>query len=138
MTGAGPTIPAAAIAAITAAVWELAMRQGPRRHRLGRTLWWVILAIAVVGVVGIARTMGSGPAAPARNPAESAEAIVGGVPPVARSTCPDGSPVKGNINERGQWIYHVPGGAFYAQTHPERCFASESEAWQAGFRPSRR
>jgi hypothetical protein len=101
-------------------------------------LWWISLAIVVVGVVGIARTVGSGPAAPARNPAGGAEAISGGVTPVARSTCPDGSPVKGNINERGQWISHVPGGEFYVQTHPERCFASEAEAWHTGFRPARR
>jgi hypothetical protein len=114
------------------------MVERPRRFRLGRTLWWVILAIAVVGVVGIARTLGSGPTAPVRTQSGSADAIIGGVPPVARSTCPDGSLVKGNVNERGQWISHVPGGAFYPQTQPERCFASASAAWQAGFRPSRR
>jgi hypothetical protein len=101
-------------------------------------LWWIALAIIVVGVVGIARTVGAGPAAPVRPQSGSAEAIVGGVPPIARGTCPDGSLVKGNINERGQWISHVPGGEYYVQTHPERCFASEAEAWHAGFRPSRR
>jgi hypothetical protein len=90
----------------------------------------------MVGVVGIARTMRTGPAGP--GPAVSPDAIVGGVSPVSRNACPDGYPVKGNINQQGQGISHVPGGAFYSQTNPERCFASEAEAWAAGFRPSRR
>ncbi|SHJ33869.1 hypothetical protein SAMN02745244_02279 [Tessaracoccus bendigoensis DSM 12906] len=52
--------------------------------------------------------------------------------------CPAGYPVKGNISASGERIYHVPGGAFYDRTVPERCFASASDASKAGFRASLR
>src|SRR5215207_8612619 len=54
------------------------------------------------------------------------------------SECPDDFPIKGNINERRERIYHVPGGQFYAKTDAERCFVTESDAIEAGFRPSQR
>ena len=51
--------------------------------------------------------------------------------------------IKGNINDRGERIYHVPGGAFYDRTRispskGERWFCTEAEARQAGWRRSRR
>jgi len=52
--------------------------------------------------------------------------------------------IKGNISiERGERIYHVPGGAFYSQTRidtarGERWFCSEAEAQAAGWRRSKR
>jgi endonuclease YncB( thermonuclease family) len=51
--------------------------------------------------------------------------------------------IKGNINGRGERIYHVPGGQFYDQaiideTAGQRWFCSEKEALDAGWRPSRR
>lgn len=55
-----------------------------------------------------------------------------------RGRCPEGYPVKGNINQRGDQIYHVPGGDFYTQTNPEACFATAADAAAAGFRPSQR
>jgi hypothetical protein len=48
--------------------------------------------------------------------------------------CPATHPIKGNASSM---IYHVPGGAFYAKTFPEACFASESDARAAGYRRSR-
>jgi micrococcal nuclease len=53
-------------------------------------------------------------------------------------SCPPDRPIKGNINRRGERIYHVPGGAFYDRTKPERCFATEEEAQREGFRRARR
>lgn len=54
------------------------------------------------------------------------------------SDCPADHPVKGNIVDRGEnkgdKIYHVPGGSSYAQTKPERCFVDIAEAKLAGFR----
>jgi hypothetical protein len=46
---------------------------------------------------------------------------------------------KGNINSKGERIYHVPGGRSYANTvidptHGERWFCSEAEAQAAGWR----
>jgi hypothetical protein len=114
-----------------------------RPRRQGRTILWIILAIVIVGVVGIARTMRAGPGDLSPGPFGSGgdrdpAAMVAGASPVARTVCPDTHPVKGNINPQGQWIYHPPGGEFYPQTNPERCFATEAEAWRAGFRPARR
>lgn len=43
--------------------------------------------------------------------------------------------IKGNINSRGEKIYHMPGGANYDNTKPEQWFKTEAEAVAAGFRP---
>ena len=44
--------------------------------------------------------------------------------------------IKGNINSKGEQIYHLPGGAYYNKTIPEKWFKTELEAQEAGFRPS--
>lgn len=46
--------------------------------------------------------------------------------------CPN--PIKGNINSKGDKIFHVPGGSAYDRTKPEQWFCSEQEALDAGFR----
>ncbi|MBE7700691.1 hypothetical protein H9623_10305 [Oerskovia sp. Sa1BUA8] len=46
--------------------------------------------------------------------------------------------VKGNHSSSGEWIYHVPGGQFYAVTIPEACFDTEAQAVAAGYRKSKR
>lgn len=51
--------------------------------------------------------------------------------PVSRTSCPATHPIKANA---GSGIYHVPGHAWYAATHPERCFATEDAATAAGYR----
>jgi hypothetical protein len=53
-----------------------------------------------------------------------------------------GCDIKGNINSKGDRIYHVPGGRYYASTvvdsaHGERWFCSEAEARAAGWRPAK-
>lgn len=48
-------------------------------------------------------------------------------------TCPPGYPVKGNDNSG---IYHVPGQRFYDATNARRCFITEQDAINAGFRRS--
>lgn len=50
--------------------------------------------------------------------------------------------IKGNVNTRGEKIYHVPGQKYYAETrispaHGERWFCSEEEAEAAGWRKSK-
>jgi endonuclease YncB( thermonuclease family) len=52
---------------------------------------------------------------------------------------PDGCVIKGNINQQGKKIYHVPGGRWYEQTRidesrGQRWFCSEAEARAAGWR----
>lgn len=49
-----------------------------------------------------------------------------------------GKVIKGNINSKGEKIYHVPGGAYYERTKPEQTFSTVEEAEAAGFRPSSR
>lgn len=46
--------------------------------------------------------------------------------------------IKGNINSRGEKIYHMPKGMYYDRTNPEECFDTEKEAVAAGFRKSQR
>ncbi|WP_226656080.1 thermonuclease family protein [Pseudalkalibacillus hwajinpoensis] len=46
--------------------------------------------------------------------------------------------IKGNINSKGEKIYHVPEGSYYEMTKAEEMFCSTTEAEAAGFRPSSR
>ncbi|WP_435053809.1 sunset domain-containing protein [Mesorhizobium australicum] len=53
-----------------------------------------------------------------------------------------GCDIKGNINDRGEHIYHVPGQEYYSATRinparGERWFCSEWEAWWAGWRKAK-
>jgi len=57
-------------------------------------------------------------------------------------TSNSGCKIKGNINSKGDRIYHVPGSRYYAPTkidtsRGERWFCSESEALSAGWRAPR-
>lgn len=51
---------------------------------------------------------------------------------------PNGETIKGNINSKGEKIYHVPGGQFYDKTVPEAWFFTEADARAAGYRASKR
>src|SRR5690606_3065808 len=57
------------------------------------------------------------------------------------ATPPAGCLIKGNINAKGERIYHVPGSASYEETRigqpGERWFCTEEEARAAGWRPPR-
>jgi micrococcal nuclease len=46
--------------------------------------------------------------------------------------------IKGNINSKGEKIFHVPGGDYYNVTKAEEMFCSEQDALDAGFRKSKR
>ena len=47
--------------------------------------------------------------------------------------CPSDKLIKGNAQSG---IYHMPGGQYYNKTMAERCFATEDEAIEAGYRRS--
>jgi hypothetical protein len=49
-------------------------------------------------------------------------------------TCPAHHPVKAKL---ASGIYHVPGGANYARTRPDRCYLSADAAEADGLRPSK-
>lgn len=59
-------------------------------------------------------------------------------PPSPSSTCA----IKGNVNAKGERIYHLPGSRLYSRVamtgQDERWFCSEQEAKAAGWRPARR
>ncbi len=46
--------------------------------------------------------------------------------------------IKGNINKKGERIYHLPGGQYYDQTVADEWFVTEEEAQAAGYRRSQR
>lgn len=46
--------------------------------------------------------------------------------------------IKGNINSKGEKIYHLPGDPYYNKTNPEAWFNTEAGAQAAGYRPSKR
>ncbi|WP_057912283.1 thermonuclease family protein [Peribacillus muralis] len=46
--------------------------------------------------------------------------------------------IKGNINSKGNKIYHLPSGQYYEITKPEEMFCTEQDAQEAGFRQSQR
>ena len=45
--------------------------------------------------------------------------------------------IKGNHSRKGEWIYHLPGQAYYDQTRAEAIFCTEEAAQRAGYRPSK-
>ncbi|MEY8000059.1 thermonuclease family protein [Clostridium sp. Mt-5] len=45
--------------------------------------------------------------------------------------------IKGNINSKGEKIYHMPGDKYYDKTNPEAWFNTEKEAQAAGYRKSK-
>jgi micrococcal nuclease len=63
-----------------------------------------------------------------------------GVQPRDAWNCPATHPIKGNFTTSSgeRCIYHPPGGEFYGNTKPERCYASGEEAVRDGCRASRR
>jgi hypothetical protein len=54
-------------------------------------------------------------------------------------SCPVSHPIKGNFTTYSgeRCIHHMPGGAFYGKTRPERCYMSESDAVLDGCRRSK-
>lgn len=72
------------------------------------------------------------------------ERKAGSAPPVAQvDAAASGCAIKGNVNRKGDRIYHIPGGQFYDRTRVnegegDRWFCSEGDAETAGFRRSQR
>ncbi len=61
-----------------------------------------------------------------------------GVSPDTPWSCPESHPIKGYVSyESGRRVYYVPGGPFYEEASPERCYATEDEARRDGSLPAR-
>ena len=56
------------------------------------------------------------------------------VEPDADGGCPESHPVKAKLSSG---IFHVPGGANYERTKPDRCYVDEAAADADGLRPSK-
>jgi hypothetical protein len=54
--------------------------------------------------------------------------------PDGDGACPADFPIKAKL---GSGIYHVPGGASYERTRPDRCYADEDAARRDGLRRSK-
>jgi hypothetical protein len=66
----------------------------------------------------------------------------GSDPAAGRNSSSPGCLIKGNINDKGVKIYHLPGGREYEHTRirperGERWFCTEAEAREAGWRAAR-
>ena len=89
---------------------------------------------------GAARSSSRGSGALSGEPAVALSAHAQSVRPHRhRSRHRSGCDIKGNINSKGERIYHMPGGRSYASTvidptRGERWFCSEAEAQAAGWR----
>lgn len=80
-----------------------------------------------------------GPSASAARVAAPAEASVDApraawLPPVD-GACPPGYPVKA---KHGSTVFHVPGGASYERTQPDRCYRDAAAAEADGLRAAKR
>jgi hypothetical protein len=75
-------------------------------------------------------------AAPAAASATAASdgASAASAQPNADGSCPVSHPIKAKL---GSGIFHVPGGANYERTKPDRCYADESAAISDGLRRSK-
>lgn len=93
---------------------------------------WALAAVgaAAVAIVVIVSVAGGDP--------ETEPATQPGVDPISVDDCPADAPIKGNISEDGEQIFHQASDEFYDRTNPEICFASTADAEAAGFRAARR
>jgi micrococcal nuclease len=57
--------------------------------------------------------------------------------PDTKGNCSSAKPIKGNINDVGEKIFHFPEGEFYLKTNAEACFRSVAEAVASGYRQSK-
>lgn len=72
--------------------------------------------------------------APAAAPVAAETPLAAWVPPVD-GACPPGYPVKA---KHGSTVFHVPGGASYERTRPDRCYRDAAAAEADGLRAAKR
>lgn len=113
----------------------------PNWTRRRRPLWRLLLAarlpiaLALLAATSAAYlTVGGPPRLPTVHSAGSSSSQAAFHKP--------GCDIKGNINEWGERIYHMPGQAYYLATRinparGERWFCSQWEAWWAGWRKAK-
>jgi hypothetical protein len=80
------------------------------------------------------RIEGASASGAAPTTATSVESTAVFAEPNADGTCPATHPIKAKL---ASGIYHVPGGANYERTKPDRCYADEPAAISDGLRRSK-
>jgi hypothetical protein len=109
-----------------------------RAFRLALRLCLLIgLAMAVVALVRRRSSdigLDDGPAPWGPRPAPEPAPIAAWVEPVDKA-CPPTHPVKAKLSSK---IFHVPGGANYERTSPDRCYRDGAAAEADGFVRSKR
>jgi hypothetical protein len=102
-------------------------------------LWRVVEATRVVGEHGEPAPSPRGPgrlvAVPATPRARPVEPVPASWIEADGAACPATYPVKANLRSG---IYHLPGGASYERTRPDRCYRDPTAAAADGLRASRR
>jgi hypothetical protein len=103
------------------------------RRTIRRALTIGILGGAVVAAARTIRNRCRGETAPVV-PTRSEPPVDPWVEPV-EGACPASHPVKAKLSSR---IFHVPGGANYPRTQPDRCYLDAAAAEADGLRPAKR
>lgn len=88
------------------------------------TKWLVGLGVAGVAVLGLMAY------------SSLQESTADGPVTPSGQSCPSEAPIKGNVNDEGERIFHEPGWRYYDATWPEQCFATSEAAEEADFRAS--
>ena len=123
-----------ALAGLAYAAWVAWQRRAPRTER---TVEWASAPFPFPPEPRpVSRPPGATAAtAEASAPAAPAETAGGAsVEPAPDGSCPVTHPVKAKL---ASGIYHVPGGANYARTKADRCYADEDAAASDGLRRSK-
>jgi hypothetical protein len=114
-------------APLPASVSPAAAAQQEISSSSGKRGWWIAVGAVVAAAVAWA-AMSSGFDDTADDPTA----------PTSSGECPDDAPIKGNVSESGEKIFHAPGWEFYSRTGAEECFSTPADAEAAGYRASER
>jgi len=108
------------------------------RPTSGRSRWGIWAGIgALLALLFVALTIAYLPRGDGTS-AQSSDGIGPQEGQPINGECPADFPVKGNINDEDEKIFHVPGQQFYDRVRAERCFATPDAAKSEGFRASMR
>jgi hypothetical protein len=87
-----------------------------------------IVGLVVAGVIGLSFGLVSGGS-------DDSDAVTSQSPD--GRNCPSDYPVKGNVSQEGERIYHLRGWRYYDATYPDKCFVDAEAAEDAGYRASK-
>ncbi len=138
-----PAVPARPLPGVLPPAQQAAPQPASHPFPSRRRLPWMLLGAA--SVVGVGLLLSSGAhVIPAPEGVQAGARTSGSATPqddgrnVGFLVCPTSHPIRGNVTQQGQRIYHQPNDRFYSRTRPEVCFATNTAASAAGYRPAAR